>query len=314
MVEKERQARRTDRHHYEQLEKSSRQAIRSATQQEARVLELESARQGDRKRANALETQYKDQLLERNNLLLALWNRFSTLCGNDWAHTHGQISGKVPSLEVISSHFPGFSKKLLLAVTNVEGLVGGFKIRIRKVEKDLWKDYQTLEHGLDIRFKRLDRLESIVHSDWGPTSPSSAENVRLRNENQALRSELHVLQTEDMPGRPNRKMQRVPSGGATTANINHAALAAFTRHHSTSAIEALEKLEGAHNPPNPPVADHASEERWVHRLRELEKRLKAEREARLLDRSGARKRLEEGRAEYEELKQELERERGRKVP
>ena len=41
--------------------------------------------------------------------------------------------------------------------------------------------------------------------------------------------------------------------------------------------------------------------------------MKAEREARLLDRSGARKRLEEGKAENEELRLllELERERGR---
>lgn len=47
-------------------------------------------------------------------------------------------------------------------------------------------------------------------------------------------------------------------------------------------------------------------------MRELERRLKAEREARLLDRSGARKRLEEGRMENEELKMELERERVRR--
>ena len=54
------------------------------------------------------------------------------------------------------------------------------------------------------------------------------------------------------------------------------------------------------------------QEKWIHRLRELERRLKAEREARLLDRSGARKRLEERDAVNEELRRELERERVRK--
>ena len=44
------------------------------------------------------------------------------------------------------------------------------------------------------------------------------------------------------------------------------------------------------------------------RLKELERRLKAEREARLLDRSGARKRIEESEAEQERLRQRLERE------
>lgn len=46
-------------------------------------------------------------------------------------------------------------------------------------------------------------------------------------------------------------------------------------------------------------------------MRELERRLKAEREARLLDRSGARRRLEEGAEENRRLKGELERERVR---
>jgi len=51
-----------------------------------------------------------------------------------------------------------------------------------------------------------------------------------------------------------------------------------------------------------------SEQRWVLRLKELERRLKAEREARLLDRSGARKRIEESEAENESLRLRLERE------
>jgi hypothetical protein len=63
---------------------------------------------------------------------------------------------------------------------------------------------------------------------------------------------------------------------------------------------------------NHPDAGGSSSEKWIHRLRELERRLKAEREARLLDRSGARKRLEERDAVNEELRMELERERMRR--
>jgi hypothetical protein len=54
------------------------------------------------------------------------------------------------------------------------------------------------------------------------------------------------------------------------------------------------------------------QEKWIQRLRELERRLKAEREARLLDRDGARKRLEERNAENEELRARLEKERMRR--
>jgi hypothetical protein len=39
------------------------------------------------------------------------------------------------------------------------------------------------------------------------------------------------------------------------------------------------------------VRGNGGDEKWIHRLHELERRLKSEREGRLLDRSGARKRL-----------------------
>lgn len=49
------------------------------------------------------------------------------------------------------------------------------------------------------------------------------------------------------------------------------------------------------------------DERWAHRYAELEKRLKAEREARLLDRRGARQRLDARDTELEELQAKLKR-------
>ena len=55
-----------------------------------------------------------------------------------------------------------------------------------------------------------------------------------------------------------------------------------------------------------------SSEKWLYRLHETEKRLKAEREGRLLDRNGARQRLAERDAENQKLREELERVRMRR--
>ena len=88
LLDKERASRR---HDLEQFEKSSRgQAshMRTIAQQESRMLEQEATFTQDKRRMVALEEQYRDQLSERNNLLLALWNRLSTLCGADWAQHH----------------------------------------------------------------------------------------------------------------------------------------------------------------------------------------------------------------------------------
>ena len=122
---------------------------------------------------------------------------------------------------------------------------------------------------------------------------------------------------------PEQSRRLSTSGSASVKSSTSPARAIMSqllRHHSSSGVEQVPE----------PIADdiqdqiqqniivassHSSqptEQRWVHRLKELERRLKAEREARLLDRRGARQRLEEGRLENEELRQMLEHERARR--
>lgn len=306
MLDKERHARKVDAHHYDQLEKTSRQNARMASQHESRVLELETARQNDRRKLSAMESQYKEQLMERNNLLFALWNRLSTLCGTEWAHKYSHVNGKLPSIEVIATMVTPFSKNLILAVKTIEGIIGGFKGRIRSIERDLWKEYQALEHNLDVRIKRLDRLEAMVHADLtADPSGSSSEIARLRSENRSLQAELRTQQRTEAPVRPGRNPQRYPS----SPEANPAALASLTRHYSTSAVETLDRLGSANLGMEASGPGDLNDQRWIVRLRELERRLKAEREARLIDRNGARRRLQEGREEYEELKMQMERDR-----
>jgi hypothetical protein len=107
-------------------------------------------------------------------------------------------------------------------------------------------------------------------------------------------------------------------------------MSTLLRHHSTSAIDQTHHIAQAAQAASAatglqgqsqsialdqtPIqrmdssASNSGEQRWMHRLKEMEKRLKAEREARLLDRRGARQRLEERSAENEELRRMLEKE------
>lgn len=322
MLERERQARRQDQLNFENTKRGHQTVTRTIQQHETRVLELETARNQDRHKLATLERQYKDQLLERNNLLFALWNRLLTLCGGEWARNNSLVNGELLTLELISRNLPGFSKNIILAVKTVENIVGNFRQRIRMMEKDLWKDYQTLEHTLDVRVKRLEQLEKTVMAQrqsigrpstirGGMIETSSAEVTKLKNENKMLKAELQ-FQHQSSPSKPNdSQTQRSPSG---SRSANRASVAAtLLRHHSTGAVEALQQQDAPQYPPALQSAPlQPSEQRWIHRLKELERRLKAEREARLLDRSGARKRLEESSAEKEELRMLLEREKERR--
>ncbi|KAK8156487.1 micro-tubular organizer Mto1 C-term Mto2-binding region-domain-containing protein [Phyllosticta citrichinensis] len=102
--------------------------------------------------------------------------------------------------------------------------------------------------------------------------------------------------------------QRNASGTSSASNRNSIA-STLLRHNSASSDRDRDHKSPA--PTSQPSSLQPTEQRWIHRLKELERRLKAEREARLLDRRGARERLEEGRQENEELRNMLERERER---
>jgi hypothetical protein len=324
LLERERQARRQEQNHYETAKRGHQSVSKTVQQHETRVLELETLRSQDRQRLHGLEKQYKEQLLERNNLLYALWNRLSTLCGAEWCRNNALVNGELTSMELISKNIQGFNKNMILAVKTVEGIIGGFKIRIRAMEKDLVRDYQTLEHTLDVRVKRLDQLEKIVQAQrqsmsigrpstvrGGLVDVNSTEVTKLRTENKNLRTEVQTLRAITTTTQSGNEVivSRSPSRNGSPTSSKRASMAqTLLRAHSASVVEHLQNQPPGH--PYPAAGPlQPSEQKWIHRLKELERRLKAEREARLLDRSGARKRLEQKVEENADLRAMLEKER-----
>jgi hypothetical protein len=325
LLERERQARRQDQVAFDSAKRGHQTVTRTVQQHETRVLELETLRSQDRQKIHSLEKQYKEQLLERNNLLYALWNRLSTLCGAEWCRNHALVNGELTSMELISRNLQGFNKNMILAIKTVEGVVGGFKQRIRAMEKDLVRDYQTLEHTLDVRVKRLDQLEKLVLAQrqsigrpstvrGGLVDMNSAEINKLRSENKNLRTEVQTLRAITTTTQTNNEVtiSRTPSRAESLSAPKRGSMAqTLLRAHSTSVVDHMQPQSPGH--PYPAAGPlQPSEQKWIHRLKELERRLKAEREARLLDRSGARKRLEQKVEENADLRAKLEKERERR--
>lgn len=348
LLERERQARRADKQSFEQALKNHQQASRTITQSNSRISDLENARNSDRKRFTSLEQQFRDQLNERNTLFLTIWKRLSSICGPDWAHSNSLINGNLPSQEVIGNilFWPGFSRNLLLAVKTVESVISGFKTRIRGIEHDFTKQYQNLESSFAQRVRRLERVEEAVKNlrNGRGYSSSSSEVSKLRGENRLLKAEINLLQSNSRThGSASAAAAAVMASGprspslASTADAERSSL---TRHNSTSGTSEKPRSErgltrSSTGLPQPSHSLSSStltstagamlprsrsgvsgwegiDEKWIHRLHELEKRLKSEREGRLLDRSGARKRLEERDAENQRLREQLQRERVRR--
>ena len=352
LLDRERHAHRADKQSFDKALKSHHQASRTITQSNSRISELEAARDQDRKRFMVLEQQLKDQLSERNSMLLSVWKHLSAMCGPDWAHSNSLINGNLPSQEVIGNilFWPGFSRNLQLAIRTVDSVVSGFKNRIRDVERDLAKKYQTLEHTLTSRVKKLDRMEESfrnmraqLHSKG--YSISSSEAAQLRSDNRLLRTEISLLETNSRSRGPSPATAAGVTAGLgqspsrTSRSFNRGSEvqpSSLVRHNSM-----VERPSEQHRPASgltrsstglPPsqsssdltVTDntgamvrgsrhgHGRDDpttlgRLPFRLRELEKRLKGEREARLVDRNGARERLAERDEQIQRLKAQMER-------
>ncbi|CAG8161529.1 unnamed protein product [Penicillium olsonii] len=339
LLDRERHARRADKQSFESSLKSHQQASRTITQSNSRITDLEKARTEDRKRYASLEQQFKDQLSERNILFLSIWTRLSGLCGPDWAHSNSLINGNLPSQEVIGNmlFWPGFSRNLILAMKTVETVMAGFKSRIKSVDHELTKRYQTLEISYNGRIKKLERLEEAVRN-MRPVrgqSGSSPEVSKLRGENRLLKAELNLLQSNSRGHGHASAGPRSPSIASAAESERSLARSGSTigpersrpeKGHTRSAtglpIPSQSSSSTLTNNAGAMVARTRSshsgfdgqDEKWVHRLHELERRLKSEREGRLLDRSGARKRLEERDAENQRLRDQLTRERTRRGP
>ena len=320
LLDKERAARKSERAAFEQLQTTQSTTSRRIAEHSTKVTELERQRNRDNRSLNALESQYKEAIADRNSLLLQSWTRLSAVCGKDFAHRNATVnmptttattsstpsSDKLTMDQAISSSLPAFTKNYLLALKSIESIVAGFKTKLKTVERDLWKEYHVVESALESRSRRLDRLESLVRGGIGDQSAARTEAAKLRTENRLLKTELNLLKQAAEKSSP-------PAGPAV--NVPHVAPAlqrSRTQVDPSMHPGGLGLMRNDSSPSLPNYSDTDSgEKRWILRLRELEKRLKNEREQRMLERGAASRHVMDVNKQKEEIKMELEREKVR---
>ncbi|RDA89144.1 hypothetical protein CP532_2226 [Ophiocordyceps camponoti-leonardi (nom. inval.)] len=331
MLDKERVAHRNTKAQFEQYRRTNQHLTQTTSTQDLRIAELESTRGQERKRMAVLEQAARDQLRERNELLLTLWQRLSALCGREWTNNNALVDRQaVPSVEVIANRLPGFSKNLLAAVKTTEGVLGSLQAKAEAVERDLEREYRALEDGLAMRVKKLDRLETMVrNSVMNQGEPPSArmqhledalrqlkvENATLRSAHEARSRMAKSNHASDagleggggaagspfVPRGPgDRDRSRSSRGGRGERGSRDSATAT-----TSSSTEALPLMGGGMDvalageaTPGPA----GSERRWMLRLRDLEFKLRLEREGRNQDRQAARQRLGSLETEIRELR------------
>lgn len=322
LLEKERVTHRNTKAQFEQFRRTNQHLSQTASSQDVRIAELESSRGQERKRTAVVEQAAREQLRERNELLLTLWQRLSALCGREWTNGNALVDRvAVPSVEVIANRLPGFSKNLLSAVKTFEGMLGSLRDRAEAMERDLQREYRVLEEGLTTRIKKLDRLETMVRNSImsGEQQPIPArmqqledayrqlkvENATLRTAHE-VRSRLARSSADVAAGSPSvprgpgdRDQSRSSRTGRGERSSRESATTTTTSMTATDTgvfpLQAppmgtgmdVALAGGGETAPGP----SGNERRWMLRLRDLEYKLRLEREGRNQDRQAARQRL-----------------------
>ncbi|KAG5982455.1 hypothetical protein E4U55_001881 [Claviceps digitariae] len=341
LLEKERLAHRNTKAQFETFQRTHHHLTHTANTQDVRIAELESTRGQDRRRLAQLEQTARDQLQERNELLLKLWQRLSILCGREWLNNNALVDRQVvPSVEVIANRLPGFSKNLLAAVKTIETMFQTLYTKIHSVERDLHKEYQTLENNLDVRTKKLDRLETMLRNSVAsgtlPTQDMHSRMLRLEDAYRQLKVENATLRTANdvrsraahagseptlslrggvpgggggspSPGIPRGPGDRDKSRASQSSHAKSSRSGTSSRANTSSGLPrpssanltGMELAIPAATAATSTAAAHESsasssannDNRWLLRLRDMEYKLKMEREGRNQDRQAARQRL-----------------------
>lgn len=321
LLDKERVAHRNTKSQFDTFQKTHHHLSQTASTQDVRIAELESTRGQDRRKMATLEQSAREQLTERNELLLTLWQRLSALCGREWINGNALVDRQVvPSVEVIASRLPGFSKNLLAAVKTIETMFGSLQSKIKSVERDLHREYQALESNLEVRTKKLDRLEAMVRnaaSSGSAASPDMQSRMQrledayrqLKVENTTLRTAQDVrsrvarsgaegaLAYDRVSGSPSPAIPRGP-GDRDRSRSSRPGQDRTHRSAGTTVATGIPGPSAAAGPSGMDVAltgevggPSSNDNRWLLRLRDMEYKLKMEREGRNQDRQAARQRL-----------------------
>src|SRR5277367_4901870 len=138
--DKERQLRKSALAQVSNLEASNKSMRQTLGEWESRIAEMQKSRGNEQKALKQLETQYKEQLTERNSLLATLWQRLGGIVGSKWVdkvNAQGGGGDVAPS-----TNFAGFSRNILQCVKVLEDVMVNFKLKCKGVERDLWNDYK----------------------------------------------------------------------------------------------------------------------------------------------------------------------------
>ncbi|KDQ34197.1 hypothetical protein PLEOSDRAFT_47891 [Pleurotus ostreatus PC15] len=249
----------------------------------SRIADLEERLSKDQRSLLAAENQYRDQLTERNTLLLTIYQYMDKILGVD----------KTPPF----TNFSVFHDNLITRLKALSQIQLDFDKRCKEVESKFTKKLADMRKQLDHRWKQIDKFEEAVkgYADakaaWRRKySSKEGELEAIKATNADLTTQLAAMKK---PGQSDAMEVRALSARATNAErrlIN-----------AQNLLAASEEKVAEMNQRNA-----SADSKWEARVKEYEARLKAAEEKYKRERQGAKERVNELENNMKNIREQLE--------
>ncbi|KAK0205654.1 hypothetical protein IW262DRAFT_1464386 [Armillaria fumosa] len=255
----------------------------------ARVGELETRLGKDQRSLLNAESQYRDQLTERNTLLLTIYQYMDKILGVDKTPKKGETKP--------FTNFSVFHDNLITRLKVLTQIQLDFDKRCKEVEGRFMDKLTDMRKQLDARWKQIDKFEAHAKA-YGEVKAG------WRRKFSAKEGELEAMKTT------NAEMAAQLGSMTRPGHTDSMEL----RSVSTRAVNAERRL---HNAQNQLLATEekmavmseksaAADSKWEARVKEYETRLKAAEERVKRERQGGKERVSELEASVKVLQRQLD--------
>ncbi|KAF9045716.1 hypothetical protein BDZ89DRAFT_1058679 [Hymenopellis radicata] len=244
-----------------------------------RVSELEARLGKDQRSLLNAESQYRDQLTERNTLLLTIYQYMDKILGVDKTpKTRGAAETKP------FTNFSVFHDNLISRLKSLSQIQLEFDKRVKETEGRYTEKLNDMRKQLDMRWKQIDKFEASVKQ-------YAEVKQTWRRKFNSKEGELEAIKTT------NAEMAAQLAGMKRPGQTDSMEL----RSLSTRAVNAERRLNNAQNQllateeklAQLSQRSTAADSKWEARVKEYESRLKAAEERVKKERQGAKDRVSE---------------------
>ncbi|GBB97295.1 hypothetical protein RclHR1_02960008 [Rhizophagus clarus] len=161
----------------------------------AQVTDLENNLSQEKKVTYSNETQYHDQIIERNKLLMTTYQYLDNIMSDG--------ANKQSNYPKPSANFGLFNEHLLSKLKTLTHVHNTFDRRAKEIDNRWQEQYESLKNQMDIKLRLLNKLEGTVHKatatqkDWREQAKrNQGELEAAKNMNEELTDQLSIMREQ----------------------------------------------------------------------------------------------------------------------